>query len=195
MARLDRPDSTGGGAGIGGGARTGAGIAGKAGSNVRPIYKSGSTGYAPVKNSVPLNNNQFKASGSQGSAKPQPSTRTGDVRVNPKNNPLDGFPKEKTIPSQQQLGTAKGNARGMKAATAKLSKGNAAREYQKDKIDMIKTANPKMSSQDVFAYSSHPGYASQKSNERIRQGKDSSPKQIARYQKSEIKDFRKRPSK
>lgn len=40
MARIDRPDSTGGGAGIGGGARTGAGITGKAGRNVNPIYKN-----------------------------------------------------------------------------------------------------------------------------------------------------------
>lgn len=109
----------GGGAGTPGGVRTSAGITGKAGSNVRPIYKSGSTGYVPVKGSVPLNNNQYKASGSQGSAKPQPSTRTGDVRVNPKNNPLDGFPKVKEVPTQKQLGTAKGNARGMKAIKKK----------------------------------------------------------------------------
>ena len=39
MARIDRPDSTGGGAGTGGG-RTGAGITGKAGKNVNPFFKN-----------------------------------------------------------------------------------------------------------------------------------------------------------
>jgi hypothetical protein len=84
---------------------------------------------------------------------------------------------------------AKANARGLKAANAKLSKGNAKRNYDKDKIDMIDKANPNLAGSSQWA--SHPGYASQKSNDRLQKGKWSSEKQIARYQKKEIKDFRK----
>jgi hypothetical protein len=84
---------------------------------------------------------------------------------------------------------AKANARGLKAANAKLSKGNAKRNYDKDKIDMIDKANPNSAGSSQWA--SHPGYASQKSNDRLQKGKWSSEKQIARYQKKEIKDFRK----
>jgi len=123
MSRLDRPDSTGGGAGIGGGARVGAGIEGKPGSNVRPLFKNGNAN--PLEGPRPLgepalNNNKYKYSGNtQGSKKPQPVVNEGTVRVNPKNNPLDGFPKVKEMPTQGQLGTAKGNARGMKAIKKK----------------------------------------------------------------------------
>jgi len=81
--------------------------------------------------------------------------------------------------------------RGLKAANAKLSKGNAKRMYDKDKVEMIMEYNPKDSYSDAVAWSSHPGYASQKSNARLQKGKWSSEKQIARYQKKEIKDFRK----
>lgn len=86
---------------------------------------------------------------------------------------------------------AKANARGLKAARGKLSKGNAKREYNKDKIEMIMKYNPGDSKADAIRWSSHPGHASQKSNARLQKGKWSSEKQIARYQKSEIKDFRK----
>ena len=86
---------------------------------------------------------------------------------------------------------AKANSRGLKAANKKLSKGNAKREYEKDKIEMIMKYNPKDTKADAERWSSHPGYASQKSNARLQKGKWSSEKQIARYQKSEIKDFRK----
>ena len=86
---------------------------------------------------------------------------------------------------------AKANARGLKAARGKLSKGNAKREYDKDKIEMIMKYNPGDSKADAIRWSSHPGHASQKSNARLQKGKWSSEKQIARYQKSEIKDFRK----
>jgi hypothetical protein len=84
---------------------------------------------------------------------------------------------------------AKANARGLKAATGKLSKGNAKRGYEKDKINMIVEANPNFNS--TASWADHPGYASQKSNDRLQRGKWSSEKQIARYQKKEIKDFRK----
>jgi hypothetical protein len=63
--------------------------------------------------------------------------------------------------------------------------------YDKDKVEMIMKANPKDSAKDASMWAKHPGYASQKSNARLQKGKDSSKKQIARYQKSEIKDFRK----
>ncbi len=87
---------------------------------------------------------------------------------------------------------AKGNARGLKAANAKLSKGNAKREYDKDKVNMVQKANPSMSKSEALLWSRHPGYASQKSNTRTVQGKSTSDKQIAKYQKKEIKTFRKR---
>jgi len=88
---------------------------------------------------------------------------------------------------------AKGNARGLKAANAKLSKGNAKREYHKDKIDMIMKSNPKDTKADAERWAPHPGHASQKSNARLTEkNKWSSEKQIARYQKKEIKTFRKR---
>ena len=86
---------------------------------------------------------------------------------------------------------AKANARGLKAAQGKLSKGNAKRMYDKDKIEMIMKYNPGDSKADAIRWSSHPGHASQKSNARLQKGKWTSEKKIAKYQKAEIKDFRK----
>lgn len=85
----------------------------------------------------------------------------------------------------------KANAKALKAANGKLSKGNAKRAYDKDKVEMIMKYNPKDTKADAERWAPHPGYASQKSNTRLQKGKWSSEKQIARYQKAEIKDFRK----
>ena len=115
-----------GGGGIGGGSiRTMPGITGKAGSNVQVVYKNGSAnpldGSKSLKQ-VPLNNNKFTAKpNNQGSAKPQPMTGTGNVKkVAPGQSVFDMYDAFKRgMPTQQPLGTAKGNARGMKAIKKK----------------------------------------------------------------------------
>ena len=91
---------------------------------------------------------------------------------------------------------AKANARALKAANAKVSKGNATRQYFKDKIDMVQKSNPKMSRWEAAEWAGHPGYASQKSNQRLQAGKWPSDKQIKKWQDKEIKqDYGKKKSK
>jgi hypothetical protein len=95
----------GGGAGTPGGMRTSAGITGKAGANVLPIYKPGTSG----------------------SIKPQPSIKTGNVKEGPSSrNPsleknINNFNANKTSPLRAKS-EAKDNARGIKAANKDVVK-------------------------------------------------------------------------
>jgi len=124
-----------GGGGLGGGSiRSMSGINGRAGSNVQVVYKNGNAnpldGPRSLKD-VPYNNNKYKYSGNtQGSKKLQPITSTGDVKeVAPGQSKYQrqsvfamyDTPK-KEMPTQQQLDTVKGNARGMKAANKPIPK-------------------------------------------------------------------------
>jgi len=114
----------------------------------------------------------------------------------PKKNPLTNLIKKGAkkavvkVKPKPKAPTDKATKRGLKAANAKLSKGNATRQYNKDKVDMVMKSNPKFSREEAELWSTHPGYASLKSNARLREGKWSTEKQQKRYQKSEIKDFR-----
>lgn len=114
----------------------------------------------------------------------------------PKKNPLTNLIKKGAkkavvkVKPKPKAPTDKATKRGLKAANAKLSKGNAKRAYDKDKVDMIMEYNPRDTKSEAMAWAKHPGHASQKSNARLQKGKWSSEKQIKRYQKKEIKDFR-----
>jgi hypothetical protein len=179
MAKLgNMSEAPGGGSGmtsrfsVTGITRNAGGISGRAGRAVTPTYKGG--GNSQISENV-------KIVGSK-SPSGKASIRGGSGQVLGENLRTSA----KTTPAE-----AKANARGLKAASGKLSKGNAAREYAKDKVNMIMKSNPGDTKADAERWAPHPGHASQKSNARLQKGKWSSEKQIARYQKSEIKDFRK----
>lgn len=117
MGKLVGGDSVGFGA-----SRAGGGIQGRAGSNVQVVYKNGNANPLDAPRSLrdpALNNNKYKYSGNtQGSVKPQPITGTGNVKKVTRKEAVFNMnsPFKRGMPTQQQLGTAKGNARGLKAA-------------------------------------------------------------------------------
>jgi aspartate 1-decarboxylase len=158
-------------------------ISGKSAKNVMPKAGSGSGNYRFGRDTEITKNVSIK------------NTKSPSGKIDIRGGAAQAMRQEDRLSQPLSKAEAKGNARGLKAANAKLSKGNAKREYNKDKINMIMKYNPKDTKADAERWASHPGYASQKSNARLtKKDKWSSEKQIARYQKKEIKTFRK-PSK
>ena len=87
-----------------------------------------------------------------------------------------------------KIGEAGGGARGMGAGKigARISAVRNATKTGKAVTARV-AENKKDMAEKVGEWSRHPGYASAKSNARIQQGKWSSDKQVARYQRQEAK--------
>ena len=155
-------------------------ISGKSAKNVMPKAGSGGGNYRFGRDTQITKNVSIK------------NTTSPSGKVDIRGGAAQAMRQEDRLSQPLSKAEAKGNARGLKAANAKLSKGNAKREYDKDKVNMVQKANPSMSKSEASLWSRHPGYASQKSNARTVQGKSTSDKQIAKYQKKEINTLRKR---